>query len=174
MTGTSRLQAGLTSMRVSAWILPVLALLAAGCGVYTFNPGGKSNLQSIAIVPFENQTSQYELTDRLTEIVIDAFISDGNLKVVGESNADALLEGTLTRYQRLPHEFDENDQVQQYRVVMTVRAVLKKPQDESEIWNETFNLEGIYDAVEGTEEDGQQLAGLQLVEAVLNKATKSW
>jgi hypothetical protein len=174
MKGTAGIGEGLSDMRRFFSFLVVISLLLAGCGVYTFNPRGESDLSTIAILPFENQTSQYELTDRLTEIIIDAFIADGSLKVVGESAADALLHGVLTRYQRIPHEFDENDQVQQYKVVMSFEVSLNKGQDDSGIWKETFSLEGIYDAVEETEEVGQQLAGEQLVDAVINKSTKSW
>ncbi len=155
-------------------VFAAIALFLAGCGVYTFNPGGKSDLNSIAVLPFENNTPQYELSDRLTEIVIDAFIADGTMKVVSEANADALLQGTLADYRRVPHAFDESDQVQQYKVVMSFQVSMKKPQEESDIWNETFNLEGIYDAVEETEEDGQLAAGAQLVDAILNKSTRSW
>ena len=149
-------------------------VLFAGCGVYTFNPKGKSEIKTIAVAPFENTTDQYELTDRLTEIVIDAFIADGNMKVVSESKADAVLHGTLTRYERVPHVFDESDQVQQYKVVMAFDIALKKPQDDSDLWKERMTQEGIYDAVEQTEEDGQQLASERLVETIINKTTKSW
>jgi hypothetical protein len=57
---------------------------------------------------------------------------------------------------------------------MTFEVALKKPQTDSDIWTERFNVEGIYDAVDQTEEDGQELAGAQLVRSVLDKSTKSW
>lgn len=37
-----------------------------------------------------------------------------------------------------------------------------------------MNQEGVFDAVSETEEDGQSRAGARLVEAILNKTTKSW
>ena len=151
-----------------------LAIICAGCGVYTFNPKGKSDIQNIAIEPFENKTSEFGLADRITEIVIDAFITDGTMKIVPTDNADAYLVGVLSRYERVPHKFDENDQVEEYKVLMDFEIVLKNPKDDSEKWRQRLTQEGIYNANDETEEDGQQRAGQRLVEAIINKTTKSW
>jgi hypothetical protein len=152
----------------------VLAALVSACGVYTLNPKGKSDIGSIFVQRLENETSQYELTDRLTEFIIDAFISDGNMKILPESKADAVLVGVLTRYERVPHVYNENDEVEKYKVLMAFEVSLKNPRDDSEIWKERINQEGIYDAATETEIDGQQRAGERLVEAIINKTTKSW
>lgn len=150
-----------------------LVMVLAGCGVYSFTPG-KATISTIALEPFENQTPQYSLADQMTETVIDAFISDGSLKVVESDVADAILIGTLTSYERLVHEFDQSDQVAQYKVHIGFDVVLKNPEDQSEIWKIQLALDGIYDAETETEEDGQRRVGDQLVDAVLNKTTKSW
>ena len=151
-----------------------LALLVLGCGVYTFNPRGQSTVSTITVELFENQTSQYGLADQMTEAVIDAFIADGTMKVVSADVAEAILTGTLTRYERLLQEFDEADQVSEYKIQIGFDVTLKNPTDQSEIWTIQLTLDGIYDANNETEEDGQRLVGEQLVEAVLNKTTKSW
>jgi len=159
---------------LTAFLAVLLLLAAAGCSVYTFNPRGKSDYSTIAVVPFENQTQEYGLTDRLTEVIIDAFIADGNLKIVPLEGAEAVLSGALLSYERVVEKFDENDQVEEYKIVMDFEIVLKNPQDQSEIWKERMTQQGVYNASEQTEEDGQQLASERLVEAVINKTTKSW
>ena len=137
-------------------------------------PAGKSSIKSIAVLPFENQTDQYELTDRLTEIIVDQFIEDGNLKLLPESSADAVLSGVLTRYSRVANIYTETDEVTEYKVLMDFRVTLTDPKDSKEIWTEQMNQEGVFDAVSETEEDGQNRAGARLVEAILNRTTKSW
>ena len=159
---------------VGATGLTCLVMLLSTCGVYTFNPRGKSSITTIAVEPFENQTPQYGLADQMTETVIDAFIAEGSMKVVTVDVAEAVLAGTLTRYERLVQEFDESDQVAQYKVQIEFDVALRNPADQSEIWTIQLTLDGIYDADVETEEDGQRLVGEQLVEAVLNKTTKSW
>jgi len=158
------------TMTLTAFLL----LAAAGCSVYTFNPKGKSDISTIAVEPFENQTQEYGLTDRLTDVIIDAFIADGNLKIVPLEGAEAVLSGKLLKYDWVVEKFDENDQVEEYKIVMDFEISLINPQDQSEIWKERMSQQGVYNASEQTEEDGQRLAGERLVEAVINKTTKSW
>lgn len=161
----------------TGWLVLLIAIVGAslvGCGVYTFNPAGKSSIKSIAILPFENRTDQFELTDRLTEIVVDQFIEDGNLKVLPESSADAVLSGVLTRYDRVANIFTESDVVTEYKVLMDFRITLTDPKTGKELWTEQMNQEGVFNADTETEEDGQNRAGARLVEAILNRTTKSW
>lgn len=152
-----------------------LALWAglSGC-FYSFRAQGKSDIKSVAVERFENETAEFGLGDRLTDILIDQFIADGNLKVVSARNADVIITGVLTGYERLPHVFDENDRVQQYKVRFRFRITLTRVSDQSELWSELMSPEGIYDANSELEEDGQRLAAEALVEAILNRTTKSW
>jgi outer membrane lipopolysaccharide assembly protein LptE/RlpB len=155
-------------------ILVAALCLIAGCGVYTFNPKGKSSISSVAVERFANKTAQYGIEDQMTDQVIDALIADGTLKVVAREYAEAVLTGVLARYERRVHDYDENDQVKTYAVEMYFDIELIKPGDETEIWKESVGHTGIYDAASETEEDGQQKAITLLVEAILNKTTKSW
>lgn len=157
------------------WTLcAVLVLAVSGCGVYTFNPKGKSSIKTLAVQRFENKTDLFGLTDRLTEVVIDAFIADGNMTIVSADAAEAVLRATLTNYRRVAFQFDENDNVQTYKVLLDFDVSLINPSDQSEIWREAMPQEGIYAADSETEEDGQNRAGERLVEAIINKTTKSW
>jgi len=149
-------------------------LLATGCGVYTFNPAGKSGIKTIAVERFENSTAEYGLADRMMDLVIDAFIADGNLKVVSAEKADAVLTGVLTGYARKPYTYDQNDQVQEYQVTMSFEIALKNPKDQSEIWKDRMNQSGVYDVASETEEQGQNRAIGFLVESIINKTTRSW
>lgn len=154
--------------------LGAISLLGAGCGVYTFNPAGKSEIQAIAVERFDNRTAEYDLADRMTDLVIDAFISDGTMKVVSIDNADAVLVGVLTRYDRKPYKYDENDQVESYSVTMDFDVVLINPRDDSEIWREKMVQEGVYSVESETEQEGQEKAVDRLVESIVNRTTKSW
>lgn len=170
-----------TGKRVKRYVKYILAsglvigaTFMLSCSVYTFNPRGKSEIGSIAVERFENKTPEYGLADQMTDIVIDALIEDGTMKVLSTDMAEAILVGVLTRYERVPHKFDENDQVQQYKVVMVFDVSLTESSDKTELWHETMRQEGIYDVEGETEEDGRQEAIALLVEAIMNKTTRSW
>jgi hypothetical protein len=148
--------------------------LIAGCGVYTFNPKGKSTISSVSVEPFRNLTPEYTLADRMTNVITDALLEDGSMKVLPADVAETELVGSLTGYERKPSRFDENDQVLQYKVVLVFEVSLINLADKTEIWKEIFNQEGLYDVDTETEEDGQTKALTFLVEAIINRTTKSW
>jgi hypothetical protein len=149
-------------------------LFLTGCGVYTLNERGKSSYKTIAIESLDNKTTEFGLTDQLTQIIIDAFIADGSMKVTSSANADVILTGTLTDYKRDVNIFNQSDQVQSYRILLSFEIVLKKGSDQSVIWKENLNEQGTYNANSETEQDGQKRAGDLLVQAVLDKTTKTW
>ncbi|HWR84052.1 MAG TPA: LptE family protein [Candidatus Deferrimicrobium sp.] len=163
-------------MSVKGWttIIGAACVGASGCGVYTFNPRGQSTIKSVAVERFENQTAEYGLADRMTDVIIDALIADGNLKVVSAENADAILRGTLTRYERKPYQFDQSDVVESYSIDMDFEISLTGSRDETEIWKERLSQRGVYEMETETEEMGRQRAIEQLVVAIINKTTKSW
>ena len=153
----------------------VLLQLGFGCGVYTFNPKGKSSIQSLSIQRFENQTAEYGLADRMADQIIDAFIAEGTLKIVPVEGSEALLEGVLVGYERKPYTYNQNDEVQEYKVEMVFDITLKNPVDDSDIWKERMSQIGTYDVEKSeTEETAQQRAIELLIEAIINKTTKSW
>ncbi|RKX27364.1 MAG: hypothetical protein DRP47_06680 [Candidatus Zixiibacteriota bacterium] len=152
----------------------LIATFAISCGVYTFNPRGKSDISSVAVERFENETPEFGLADIMTDNVIDAFIADGTMKIVSAENADVILAGTLVKYDRHPHEFTSEDEVISYEVTMDFSITLKKSSDGSEIWNDRISQQGIYQVDSETEDDGQQTAIKLLVETIINKTTKSW
>jgi hypothetical protein len=158
-------------------ILFVLTIVMIGCGIYSFSPGGKSNIKTIAINQFENKTIESGLSSRMTDLIVDAFIADGNIKVASADQADAVLVGTLTSYDRKAKNYvsdNSSDAVEQYAVNLVFDVILTDPHQNKELWRETFYSEGIYDPSSETEEIGQSRAAEKLVTAIINKTTKSW
>ncbi|HTB34223.1 MAG TPA: LptE family protein, partial [bacterium] len=74
------------------------------------------------IPPFENKTGQPLLENDLTKKVIQDFIVDGRLKVVPAAQADAELDGTIQRYDRLvlTYSADSTQVPQQYKIQIAV------------------------------------------------------
>lgn len=159
----------------STWSFIVLVVcLSVGCGVYSFKPSSDSEYKTMAIQRLENETQEHELADQITDLIIDAFIADGSMKVVAPSLADAILAGTFKSYSREPFAYDETDQVSSYRVTMGFEITLRNPVDDSEIWKETFSQYGVYEVVTESEEEARQRAIDRLIEEIILKTTKSW
>lgn len=149
------------------------AAVMAGCA-YTFNPKATAPFKTIAVEPFENRTAEYGLADRLNNIVVDAFIKDGSMRIVPADKAEAILRGTFLRYERLVVQFDTTDQVERYKVVLECEVSVRKIANDSTLWTQTMTQEGIYATATESEEIGQRRAGERLVEAIINKTTKAW
>ncbi len=150
-----------------------VSVLLTGCP-YTLNPRGSVTIKTVAVERFQNDTPEFALSDQMTDAIITALIADGTMKVLPKEKAEAVLSGTLTRYQRRPYEYDENDQVTAYAVEMDFDIQLKKPADDSLIWNERMSQRGVYNLTSETEEIGRQRALELLVQAIINRTTKSW
>lgn len=149
------------------------AFWIVGC-FYSMNPRGAVTVKSVAVERFQNDTPEFGLADQMTDAIITAFIADGTMKVLPKDQAEAVLIGTLTRYQRRPYEYDENDQVSSYAVEMDFDILLKKPANDSLLWQEKMSQRGVYNLETETEETGRQRALELLVQAIINRTTKSW
>lgn len=151
-----------------------LVLPAMGCGVYSFSSGGKAPFYSVAVLQFENTTPEYQLSDRLTDGVVDAFIRDNTVQVREKDRADAVLVGSVIGYRRDPYTYDQADVVKEYAVKVTIHVKVVKAGSDDVIWEEDFFAQGVYDANAESENDGQNRAIALLTANILDRTTKNW
>ena len=152
----------------------ILLLALCGCGVYSFSAGGKAPFSSINVAPFENNTREFLLGDRLTDAVVEAFINDNSVQIKEQSRAEAFMNGTVLSYLRQAHTYDKQDNVESYTIKVSVRIKVVKANTEDVIWEDDFFAEGIYNALTEVEEDGQSRVIARLTNDIINYATKSW
>ena len=87
--------------------LPVagLSLCLTGCLGYTIGPvkpSYLSDVHTIAIPTFKNETLIPRIEVLVTDTVIKQFQQDGTFKIGNEGNADAILKAEISRVSRLP------------------------------------------------------------------------
>jgi len=81
----------------------------------------------IAIPIFSNQTFKYGLEETLTSSVIEEFMSDGRLQVVGEKEADVIINGEIVRYlKETPSKVTTTLEENRIRIEVLVTFVSKK------------------------------------------------
>jgi hypothetical protein len=82
--------------------LLLLVPLASGCFRvfgYGFSGGGlPGHVKTVAVIPFENRTSESTITQLLTDQLVDAFRDRLGLRVSSEARANAVVRGTITRF----------------------------------------------------------------------------
>jgi outer membrane lipopolysaccharide assembly protein LptE/RlpB len=115
---------------IAAASLVLLAALAApGCG-YRLRGTGSSlppGLRTLSVPVFKNLTTRYELDVKLTQAVINEFVSRGKVGLAAEpSGADAVLEGEITGFAANPIGFTGTGQADRYSITVTAKVTLKE------------------------------------------------
>ena len=111
-------------MRAGAALALAAALLASGCG-YTVGGTLPPHIQTIAVPIFRNSTREPAVESLITRAVVEAFSTNGRLRVVNSSQADAVLDGDITGYSIASIAFDKDANVRLYRLVVTVNLRMR-------------------------------------------------
>src|SRR5476651_605493 len=111
----------------------MLILAIAGCG-YTTGSLLPSKYRKIAIQPFENKVGFVDeniqgvyvplLESNVRTAIIDRFLFDGNLHIADPDKADLVMNGALIGVAQDNLRQDVNQNVQEYRITITVSLTL--------------------------------------------------
>jgi len=130
------------------WAVAVLAVsvVSVSCG-YTLSGYGTSVLPDtvsvVAVIPFENRTQRPEIEQRVTEAVASELSrrgrsKSGRLRVVTQvGQADAVLEGAVTRYQTRSVEFAANGRATRIETEVLLQATLRELESDAVLWSQT-------------------------------------
>ena len=101
----------------------ILTFIASGCAVVSLYEAVEvvpDNIRNVYIEPVRNETQQVSLSIDLTEKIIDEFIKEGRLTVVGPEEADSTLRTTIIEYSKIPIAYDENFITEEYKLTIIV------------------------------------------------------
>ena len=117
-----------TLAAIAVLLLPVFLL--SGCG-YTQKAKLPGDIKTISIETFKNEIPPQEqfayrpgLEIELRNQLVERFLQDGNLKVVDETKADAVLTGSVIAYEQEGLRFDRLEDVEEYRLFLVVKFQL--------------------------------------------------
>jgi len=110
--------------RALALGLALLAVDLAGCG-YSFRGNLPDHIKTVAVPVFTNKTAEPAVATFLTSAVVEALSSNGRLRVVKSEDADAILDGEVVGYNVQSIAFDNQANVRQYRLVVTMNLRLR-------------------------------------------------
>jgi outer membrane lipopolysaccharide assembly protein LptE/RlpB len=118
-------------------LLIISIVLLAGCG---YQMVGKethvpSDLNSIAIPTFKNQTFEPGIEVPFTQAFLREFILDRRIKVVDRKQADSILEGVIKSFKIYSVTYDQSGFVIEYQTNVVLDLTLKKRTGEV-LWEE--------------------------------------
>ena len=133
------------------------------------------------MLPFDNRTPEPTLTQEVNAAVRDAVEGRLGVRQAGEETADALVRGTITRYEPdVPVAYtgnDDNNQVDVTRrlVQITVSVEIVNQQTNRTIWQRAgLTVEGDYEPGRETERDGRRKALERLTINIVEGAQSQW
>jgi len=113
----------------------------------------------------------------ITRAVVEAFSTNGRLKVVGSGNADAILDGEITEYSVASIAFDKDSNVRQYRLVVTVNLRMRDMRKRALLFQQNavreqadFRVQNAVSATISREETALQAAAVDIGRAIVSLA----
>ena len=110
----------------------VLVVYFSGCLGYTIGPVKPhylSDVHTIAVPVFKNQTLMPRIEVLVTDSVIKQFQQDGTYKIGNEGNSDAILKAEISRISRSPARSERGNVLltSEFNLVIRVRYRLVSP-----------------------------------------------
>ncbi|MEO1022607.1 MAG: LptE family protein [Bacteroidota bacterium] len=159
----------------------MLILATQGCLRYSFTGASIPNdVNTIFITFFPDRSNSgiADLSDRLNVALIEQFVNQSRLVLASnETDADAVLDGTISSYTNLPFSIGGNEQASQNEIKISVRATFRYTKDPAPLWNKTFSGNFLFDPIEDPL-NGEQTAADGALEQVANNmfndAVSNW
>ncbi len=155
----------------------ILACFLLSCGLYSLSGSSlPANIKTIAVPLFEDQTSEFQIKEKLTDAVITEITRDNSLKIADVNSADLVVYGKIVTIFDQAYTYDENEQVESYRVYITVEIEVKDVKKVTNMWKERLRQWGEYsiDPAVDARQDGIQIALDKIAEDILNKTVSGW
>jgi hypothetical protein len=166
-------------LRLTSGFLVTLSTLALGGCLYGFAGGGlPPSIRTVAVLPFDNQTPEPTLTQEISRAVREAVERRLGLRQSAESQADAVVRGSITRYDPdLPVAYeggeDREVNVTRRQVQITVTVQILDQKQGKPLWERSgLVVKGDYDS--GREVEGRQKALDDLVVNIVEGAQSQW
>lgn len=106
-------------------LIPISYCLQSGCCGYSTRSLLPGYIKKIHIKIFDNQTIKTGLDETATQATIDAFRSGSGLRIVDEKQADIIIEGTVSDYNKEPYVYTGALNITQYKITVkfSVRCI---------------------------------------------------
>ena len=104
---------------ITASAVLMAALACAGCG-YSLRGNLPEHIKTVAIPIFQNRTPVPAVENFLTNAVVNAFSTNGRLRVTSVDRADSILEGEITSYLLQSIAYDAAANIRQFRLTVTL------------------------------------------------------
>jgi hypothetical protein len=152
--------------------LLLLAVGLAGCG-YSFRGSLPDHIKTVAVPVFTNKTSTPAVES--TSAIVEAYASNGRLRVVKQEEADAILDGEVIFYGISPIAYDSVANVRLYRLIVTLDVRLREVKNNSTLFEQQslkesadFQVLGAVSQTIGNEDFAARTAAREVARSIVS------
>jgi len=119
-------------------------LMSLSCGLYSLAGSIPPHIKSISIPLVENQTSDFNLSEKLTDKIISQFNESGILSIQDEDKAHSILKGIIKKITDGPYSYNKNESVSEFRYKIDVKIEWYDNTNEKNIIEKNYSGFGAY------------------------------
>lgn len=169
-------------MRRAVTLLALAGALAqTGC-LYSFRAGSfpPPHIKTIAVAPFENETTRFELSGEIHDQLFRNLPRALGIRTAGEDVADAVVRGTIVRYDVVAPNYragaeGQPAEVLQRQVSITVRIEIVDLVNNVVLWEDrSVMAQGQFLEASESEDVGRAEAIELLVQKIVDGAQSNW
>ena len=171
----------MSSRSFKVFLAYFFALSVVSCAYYGTTSRTAGDIARISVPYFMNKTSEPDVEIEITDQIILGIAKDNTLKVVDESDADAILEGAVTKFRNTPFTFEQGDsqiQAEQYRLMIEIKVSLFSPSENAYIYEDKLiRAKGDYyleTTLDQNYENAIEEVYQDLVEGILAATVQDW
>ncbi len=150
--------------------------------MYSFSAGAgfPEHVRTVAVLPFENETNRFELTQEVHEALLRQLPRALGLTPAGEEVADAVISGVIRSYTLQAPLYRQGQQAQsvevlQRQVVLVVSVEILDQTENGILWDQgKVRVQGQFLEASGSEEEGRLEAIRLLVQEIVDGAQSNW
>ena len=131
-----------------------LIFLLFGCAYYSMAGSIPPNIKNVSVPLFINETVEFELSEKLTSGIIQEIGSQNIVKITNDIDSDSIINGVISSVSDGPYSFNNNEQVSEYRFLLSVKVSWVDNNDENILFDKTFSAFGTYSIDNDPSSDG--------------------
>ena len=125
-------------------IFIVSQLFILSCGLYSLAGSIPPHIKSISIPLVNNQTSDFAISEDLTDAIIKQFNQSGILSIQNEGEAHSILKCTVNKIIDGPYSYNKNESISEYRYKVDVKIEWYDNSQGKNIINKNYSGFGAY------------------------------
>jgi len=125
-------------------LLVFFYLFNVSCGIYSMAGSIPSHIKSISIPLMDNHTSEFGISEDITDYIIQEFNESGVLSITDLKHAHSILKGSIKNIDEGPYTYSKKESVSEYRYKVDIKVEWYDVKNDKNLIENTYSAFGAY------------------------------